>query len=207
MIPCVPLAEAICAKTGQHAVVVTGGARFDKQLAGLAQGCDMLVATPGRLIDLMERGAVDLAQVRVLVLDEADRMLDMGFWPSVRRIIAALPAKRQTLLFSATIPPSIASTVDAMLHDPARVEIAVLGETAETVEEYLCPVMQGQKVPLLKELIAAGGAVPGEKLERVLELALHRKLVGLPGKTRERLALVGDLQRKRMFQTRRHGFL
>ena len=162
------VAEAICAKTGQHAVVVTGGARFDKQLAGLAQGCDMLVATPGRLIDLMERGAVDLAQVRVLVLDEADRMLDMGFWPSVRRIVRALPEQRQTLLFSATIPPSIASTVDAMLHDPARVEIAVLGETAETVEEYLCPVMQGQKVPLLKELIAAGGAVPGEKLERVL---------------------------------------
>ena len=162
------VASAVCDKTGQRAVIVIGGARFDRQLKDLGRGCDLLVATPGRLIDLMERKAVDLAQVRVLVLDEADRMLDMGFWPSVRRIMHALPEQRQTLLFSATIPPSIKSTIDAMLHDPASVEIATLGETADTVEEHLCPVTQGQKTQLLQELIRTGGAEAGSELERVL---------------------------------------
>ena len=145
-----------------------GGARFDRQLKDLARGCDLLVATPGRLIDLMDRKVVDLSRVSVLVLDEADRMLDMGFWPSVRRIVRALPERRQTLLFSATIPPSIKGTVDAMLHDPALVEVAVLGETADTVDEHLCPVTQGQKTQLLRELIRTGGAEQGRELERVL---------------------------------------
>ena len=156
------VAETVCAKTGQRAVIVTGGARFDKQIKGIKAGCDLLVATPGRLIDLMERKIVSLKAVRILVLDEADRMLDMGFWPSVRRIMQALPKKRQTLLFSATIPPSIKSTIDAMLTDPAYVEIARVGETADTVEERLCPVTQGQKTQLLRALIEA------DEPERVL---------------------------------------
>ncbi|MBR3235478.1 MAG: DEAD/DEAH box helicase [Atopobiaceae bacterium] len=158
----------VCQHTGQRCVIVMGGARFDRQLKQLAQGCDLLVATPGRLIDLMEHKHVDLGQVRILVLDEADRMLDMGFWPSVRRIVQALPAKRQNLLFSATIPPSIKGTVDAMLHDPATVEISRVGETADTVEEHLCPVTQGQKTQLLQAIVATGGAEPGAQLERVL---------------------------------------
>ena len=162
------VASAVCAKTGQRAVIVIGGSRFDRQLRDLSRGCDLLVATPGRLIDLMERKAVELSKVQVLVLDEADRMLDMGFWPSVRRIMHALPERRQTLLFSATIPPSIKSTIDAMLHDPASVEISRVGETAETVEEHLCPVTQGQKTQLLQELIRTGGAEQGSELERVL---------------------------------------
>ena len=145
-----------------------GGSRFDRQLKSLAAGCDLLVATPGRLIDLMDRRAVDLSQVRVLVLDEADRMLDMGFWPSVRRIVHALPEQRQTLFFSATIPPSIKGTVDAMMHDPATVEIAHIGETAATVEEHLCPVTQGQKVLLLREILSSGGTEQGGALDRVL---------------------------------------
>ena len=144
----------VCEHTGQRSVIVMGGAKFDRQLKALAQGCDLLVATPGRLIDLMEHHHVDLQSVRVLVLDEADRMLDMGFWPSVRRILQALPAKRQNLLFSATIPPSIKGTIDAMLTDPATVEIARVGETADTVEEHLCPVTQGQKTQLLQALAA-----------------------------------------------------
>ena len=159
--------SVVCEKTGQRAVIVMGGAKFDRQIKDLERGCDLLVATPGRLIDLMEHSHVSLAQVKVLVLDEADRMLDMGFWPSVRRIMHALPERHQTLLFSATIPPSIKSTIDALLTDPATVEIARVGETADTVEEHLCPVTQGQKTELLRALLDTGGA-SGQKPERVL---------------------------------------
>ena len=159
--------KVVCQKTGQRAVIVMGGAKFDKQIAALEKGCDLLVATPGRLLDLMEHNHVSLAGVEVLVLDEADRMLDMGFWPSVRRIMHALPERHQTLLFSATIPPSIKSTIDAMLHEPAVVEISRVGETADTVEEYLCPVTQAQKPELLRALLDTGGA-SGERPERVL---------------------------------------
>lgn len=159
--------KVVCQKTGQRAVIVMGGAKFDKQIAALKKGCDLLVATPGRLLDLMEHNHVSLAGVEVLVLDEADRMLDMGFWPSVRRIMHALPERHQTLLFSATIPPSIKSTIDAMLHEPAVVEISRVGETADTVEEHLCPVTQAQKPELLRALLDTGGA-SGERPERVL---------------------------------------
>ena len=159
--------KVVCQKTGQRAVIVMGGAKFDKQIAALEKGCDLLVATPGRLLDLMEHNHVSLSGVKVLVLDEADRMLDMGFWPSVRRIMHALPEQHQTLLFSATIPPSIKSTIDAMLHEPAVVEISRVGETADTVEEHLCPVTQAQKPELLRALLDTGGA-SGERPERVL---------------------------------------
>ena len=159
--------SVVCEKTGQRAVIVMGGAKFDRQIKELERGCDLLVATPGRLIDLMEHKHVSLAQVKVLVLDEADRMLDMGFWPSVRRIMRALPERHQTLLFSATIPPSIKSTIDALLTDPVTVEISRVGETADTVEEHLCPITQGQKTELLRALLETGGAA-GEKPERVL---------------------------------------
>ena len=154
--------KAVCAQTGQSTVVVMGGAKFDRQIKALARGCDLLVATPGRLIDLMEHNHVNLSQVQVLVLDEADRMLDMGFWPSVRQIVKACPSKRQTLLFSATIPPSIKGTVDAMLPNPFVIEIARAGETAATVDEHLCPVTQGDKISLLEALVKR------EHFERVL---------------------------------------
>ena len=147
------VASAVAAQTGQQVVTVIGGERYDRQLKGLKRGCDMLVATPGRLIDLMERHDVDLSQVQVLVLDEADRMLDMGFWPSVRKIIAKLPRERQTLLFSATISGDIQTSMPTMLKDPAQVEISRSGQTAETVEQRLVPVVQGQKVALLTHLI------------------------------------------------------
>ena len=159
--------KVVCQKTGQRAVIVMGGAKFDKQITTLEKGCDLLVATPGRLLDLMEHNHVSLSGVEILVLDEADRMLDMGFWPSVRRIMHALPEQHQTLLFSATIPPSIKSTIDAMLHEPAVVEISRVGETADTVEERLCPVTQAQKPELLRALLDTGGA-SGERPERVL---------------------------------------
>ena len=147
------VASVVCAQTGQRATIVVGGTKFDRQIAELERGCDMLVATPGRLLDLIEHNHVSLSQVETLVLDEADRMLDMGFWPSIRRIMHELPSAHQTLLFSATIPPSIKSTIDALLTDPVTVEIARTGETADTVEVHLCPVTQGQKTQLLEALL------------------------------------------------------
>ena len=161
------VASKIADVTGHVAVTVVGGVSYKPQTAALKYGCDILVATPGRLVDLIEQGACHLNEVKVLVLDEADRMLDMGFWPSVRRIMHALPEKHQTLLFSATIPPSIKSTIDALLRDPAYVEIARVGQTADTVEEHLCPVTQGQKTQLLEALIKTGGGT-GVQPERVL---------------------------------------
>lgn len=158
------VAKSVCASTGQQAVIVTGGARYKHQITALQKGCDVLVATPGRLIDLLDKKHTSLENIQVLVLDEADRMLDMGFWPSVRRIMEQLPKAHQTLLFSATLPASITSTIDALLKDPERIEIARTGQTAATIEQHLCSVTQGQKPRLLKALIDSFDPAP----ERVL---------------------------------------
>lgn len=158
------VAKSVCASTGQQAVIVTGGARYKHQITALQKGCDVLVATPGRLIDLLNKKHTSLENIQVLVLDEADRMLDMGFWPSVHRIMEQLPKAHQTLLFSATLPASITSTIDALLKDPERIEIARTGQTAATIEQHLCSVTQGQKPQLLKALIDSFDPAP----ERVL---------------------------------------
>ena len=158
------VAKSVCASTGQQAVIVTGGARYKHQITALQKGCDVLVATPGRLIDLLDKKHTSLENIQVLVLDEADRMLDMGFWPSVRRIMEQLPKAHQTLLFSATLPASITSTIDALLKDAERIEIARTGQTAATIEQHLCSVTQGQKPQLLKALIDSFDPAP----ERVL---------------------------------------
>ena len=158
------VAKSVCASTGQQAVIVTGGARYKHQITALQKGCDVLVATPGRLIDLLEKKHTSLENIQVLVLDEADRMLDMGFWASVHRIMEQLPKAHQTLLFSATLPASITSTIDALLKDPERIEIARTGQTAATIEQHLCSVTQGQKPQLLKALIDSFDPAP----ERVL---------------------------------------
>ena len=158
------VAKSVCASTGQQAVIVTGGARYKHQITSLQKGCDVLVATPGRLIDLLDKKHTSLENIQVLVLDEADRMLDMGFWPSVHRIMEQLPKAHQTLLFSATLPASITSTIDALLKDPERIEIARTGQTAATIEQHLCSVTQGQKPQLLKALIDSFDPAP----ERVL---------------------------------------
>ena len=158
------VAKSVCASTGQQAVIVTGGARYKRQITALQKGCDVLVATPGRLIDLLDKKHTSLENIQVLVLDEADRMLDMGFWPSVHRIMEQLPKAHQTLLFSATLPTSITSTIDALLKDPERIEIARTGQTAATIEQHLCSVTQGQKPQLLKTLIDSFDPAP----ERVL---------------------------------------
>lgn len=158
------VAKSVCASTGQQAVIVTGGARYKHQITALQKDCDVLVATPGRLIDLLDKKHTSLENIQILVLDEADRMLDMGFWPSVHRIMEQLPKAHQTLLFSATLPASITSTIDALLKDPERIEIARTGQTAATIEQHLCSVTQGQKPQLLKALIDSFDPAP----ERVL---------------------------------------
>lgn len=158
------VAKSVCASTGQQAVIVTGGSRYKHQITALQKGCDVLVATPGRLIDLLDKKHTSLENIQVLVLDEADRMLDMGFWPSVHRIMEQLPKAHQTLLFSATLPASITSTIDALLKDPERIEIARTGQTAATIEQHLCSVTQGQKPHLLKALINSFNPEP----ERIL---------------------------------------
>jgi ATP-dependent RNA helicase RhlE len=152
------VAAVVGEHTGQHTCIVVGGVKYEPQVKRLKKGVEILVATPGRLIDLHERKDVDLSQVQVLVLDEADRMLDMGFWPSVRKILAYLPKVRQNLLFSATLSEDITNIVGRMLHDPAYVEIAVKGTTAEGIEQAIMPVEQSQKPDLLAAVLDQRGA-------------------------------------------------
>jgi ATP-dependent RNA helicase RhlE len=152
------VAAVVGKHTGQRTCIVVGGVKYEPQVKRLKSGVEILVATPGRLIDLQQRGDLDLSDVRVLVLDEADRMLDMGFWPSVRRILAYLPAERQNLLFSATLSEDVTTIVGRMLHDPAFVVIAVRGTTAEGVEQALMPVEQSQKPELLAGVLQRRGA-------------------------------------------------
>jgi ATP-dependent RNA helicase RhlE len=113
--------------------VIFGGVSQVPQVQALHKGIDILVATPGRLLDLMNQGHVSLRDIRFFVLDEADRMLDMGFVHDVKRVISHLPSKRQTLFFSATMPPEIQSLANILLTDPVRVEVTPVSSTAETV--------------------------------------------------------------------------
>ena len=115
---------------------VFGGVGEQPQIQALRRGVDVVVATPGRLIDLMDSGHVSLASVLTLVLDEADRMLDMGFLPQIRRIVAKVPTKRQTLLFSATLSKDIEKIASELLHNPQTIEIGRRTNPAETVEQF-----------------------------------------------------------------------
>ena len=135
--------------------LLIGGERFDEQVKKLDRGVDVLIATPGRLLDLFERGKVLLSDVRILVIDEADRMLDMGFIPDVERIVGLLPKNRQTLFFSATMPPEIRRLADAFLHDPAEIAVAPPASPAETVEQSLVVVQPHDKREALRRLIAS----------------------------------------------------
>ncbi len=152
------VASVVGEHTGQRTCIVVGGVGYEPQVKRLKGGVEILVATPGRLIDLQERKDADLSQIEILVLDEADRMLDMGFWPSVRRILAHLPKQRQNLLFSATLSEDITNIVGRMLHDPAYVEVAIKGTTAEGIEQAIMPVEQSQKPELLAGVLQRRGA-------------------------------------------------
>lgn len=160
--------EAVAKSTHHRVLSVVGGVSYNPQISALKRGTDVLIATPGRLIDLMEQKAAHLDRVEVLVLDEADRMLDMGFLPSVKKIVAATPKTRQTLLFSATIDRSIEGVAGTFLCDPEVVEIAHKGETADTVDQCIVRVPQVLKADLLRATIAAWGH------ERVIVFARTR---------------------------------
>ena len=139
--------------TNLKTVVIFGGVGYGDQKQGLHQGVDTIVATPGRLLDLMGQGLVKLQDVNLLVLDEVDRMLDMGFLPDVRRIIDHCPKNRQTFLFSATIPPEIERLAAWVLRQPEKIEIGISRSPADTVTHACYPVATSQKFQLLAALL------------------------------------------------------
>jgi len=132
---------------------VYGGVGMDRQIQAFRRKCGIIVATPGRLIDLMQRGEAHLDRVSLLVLDEADRMLDMGFLPAVKRIIAKLPNRRQTLFFSATLGSTVTGLANALLHEPVRVNLAPNAVPVETVTQSVYAVEQHKKTELLVDLL------------------------------------------------------
>ncbi len=145
---------------GRHmplkSTLVYGGVGINPQIDALRRGVDILVATPGRLLDHMQQKTVDLRHIEILVLDEADRMLDMGFIRDIRRVLAALPKKRQNLLFSATFSDEIRELAESLLHQPAMVEVARRNAESELVAQRIHPVAQARKRALLAHLVLAG---------------------------------------------------
>jgi ATP-dependent RNA helicase RhlE len=135
--------------TSVSSIAVFGGVPMDQQEFALRAGVDIVVATPGRLMDHMRHDSVDYSGLEILVLDEADRMLDMGFWPDVQRILSALPAKRQTLLFSATMPAEVLKLTQDFLHDPKYVQVGRRGGPAQTISHNVQTVAAGEKTQWL----------------------------------------------------------
>ena len=133
--------------------VIFGGVSQHAQTQALRQGVDILIATPGRLLDLMNQRYIKLEQLKMFVLDEADRMLDMGFIHDVKKIISRIPAKRQTIFFSATMPQEIASLANSILTNPVRVEVTPVSSTANTIQQKLYYVDKGNKKHLLLSLL------------------------------------------------------
>ena len=136
-----------------RSAVVFGGVKINPQMQKLRSGADVLVATPGRLLDLYNQNAVKFQQLEILVLDEADRMLDMGFIHDIRKIINLLPKERQTLMFSATFSPEIRKLAGTLVHNPVEISVTPRNTTAKSVEQWINPVDKKQKSALLLQLI------------------------------------------------------
>jgi ATP-dependent RNA helicase RhlE len=157
--------DAECRKFAPKGITcasIIGGAGYAKQTEALERGVNILIATPGRLMDFMEQGMVNFNKLTTLVLDEADRMLDMGFLPAIKRIVKAVPEDRQTLFFSATMAPDIEHIARKIVRDPEFIEISRRGTAAVTVSQSAYPVAQQFKMPLLLDLLEK------EDFERVL---------------------------------------
>jgi ATP-dependent RNA helicase RhlE len=185
--------EAACrqlAPKGISCTAVIGGAGYDRQRQALRRGANIIIATPGRLIDFMDQSAIDFRSLTHLVLDEADRMLDMGFLPSIKRIVRMIPAKRQTLLFSATMSPEIEHIAYTMLKDPTVIEVAPRGTAPGTIEQTAYPVAQHHKMPLLLDLLER------QRLDRVLVFTRTKRGA-------DRLAHI--LEKREHNSTRIHG--
>ena len=151
--------------TGINQLVIFGGVAQGSQVSALRNGVDVLIATPGRLLDLVNQGLLNLQQLQILVLDEADRMLDMGFIHDVKRIIARIPVKRQTLFFSATMPPEIAGLANTILKNPVRVEVTPVSSTAEKIAQQVYFTDKDSKRSLLIHVLE------NTKIERALVFA------------------------------------
>jgi len=139
--------------TGLTCTVVFGGVNQNPQTNALRNGVDILVATPGRLLDLMNQGYISLKDIEIFVLDEADRMLDMGFIHDVRRLISALPRKRQSLFFSATMPPEIVRLAGSIVYKPVKIEVTPSASTVDIVDQFVYFIDRGNKNSLLLELL------------------------------------------------------
>ncbi len=160
--------ELNLAKT-HRSVTLIGGTSLPKQIEALQKGATVIIATPGRLLDLTERRSVDLSKVETLVLDEADRMLDMGFLPAIRRVLSMVPAKRQTLLFSATMSSEIEKLARSTMQQPTLIEVTQRGKAAAMVTQTAYPVAQESKTALLLDLLER------ERFERVLVFTRTRR--------------------------------
>ncbi len=198
-------ARSFCRGTRIRTVVVVGGASISKQIRALDSGADIIIATPGRLNDLIERRAVSLKAITTLVLDEADRMLDMGFLPQVKRITEHLPSKRQTVLLSATVSRAVERLARELLVKPVRVDAAQKEVTVATLTQKAFPVLSHAKTPLLLALLkqhaessfivftrTRSGA---DRLSRVLAANNHRVATLHADRTqRERNAAITDFR-------------
>ena len=147
--------QQLCGKGTPKAALVIGGVSEKSQIQGLRTGAGLIIATPGRLQDLLSRRLADLRHVKMLVLDEADRMLDMGFLPAIERILEVLPVRRQTLCFSATLEQSVASLVHDYMREPVRVALGSVLKPAESVQLKAYEVRPGEKLDVLRELLYA----------------------------------------------------
>jgi ATP-dependent RNA helicase RhlE len=153
--------------------LIYGGVGQVPQVQSMRQGVDVLVACPGRLLDLINQGHVDLSHVEFFVLDEVDRMLDMGFLRDVKRIVSMLPAKRQSLFFSATMAPNIVDLANSILRNPASVSITPETTTAEKIDQQVCFVSKDSKRPLLEKLLRGQADASAQKLTIVFSRTKH----------------------------------
>ncbi len=180
--------------------LLIGGSSFVDQEKALDRGVDVLIATPGRLLDLFERGKILLADVKVLVVDEADRMLDMGFIPDVERIVSKLPKIRQTLFFSATMPPEIRKLADAFLMNPKEISVSPPASTAETVKQTMLRVDKRDKRKALRTMLER------EEVRSALIFCNRKRDVGILHRSLERhgysaACLHGDLPQPKRMET------
>jgi len=186
----------------QHKVaVVYGGVGYGPQAQALRRGVDVLVATPGRLLDLCNQRDCDLSHVEILVLDEADRMLDMGFWPDVKRIMNLLPERRQNLLFSATMSPEVLRVAGDTLHDPVTVDVAPPSKPIEAIEQSLYPVGGQQKMDLLVRIIQ------DHSLQRVLVFTRTKHRADRVAKVLDRAGVSGAAIHGNRSQSQRQSAL